>query len=54
MTKWAQGSLTADMQYNGDGQRMLLDRSTGGDFRWVWDGQNVLFETDKTDGTLEV
>ena len=34
--------------YNGDGQRVE------GDIRYIWDGQNVLVETDGSNATLAV
>ncbi len=55
LTSWQQTGTTVNMEYNGDGQRMRLSRpGGGGNFRWVWDGQNVLMETSDGGSTVEV
>ncbi len=46
MTQWQQGSTTHDFSFNGDGKRMRIVRSNADDSRFVWDGEDVLMETD--------
>ena len=41
--------------YNGDGLRVEVQQNTGTSLvRYVWDGQNVLAETDGSNATLAV
>jgi len=41
MIEWKQGRTT-----HGDGKRMRVVRSNAADSRFVWDGEDVLMESD--------